>query len=58
MTPNGYVWLVIKNNRGETILKETGSPPVIKQLNKPGLFYWHLMVNNDIIYTGKIVVKE
>jgi len=55
---SSIVWLVIKNNRGETMLKETVSPPVIKQLNKPGLFYWHLMVNNDIIYTGKIVVNE
>jgi hypothetical protein len=55
---HSQAWFVIKNNRGVTVFKENVSPPKRKQLNKPGLFYWQLRIDEDVVYTGKIVIKE
>jgi len=52
------VWFVLKNNRGTTLVNENAFPPVRKHLNRAGLYYWQLIIDNDVIYTGKFIVKE
>jgi hypothetical protein len=49
---------VLKNNRGTTLVNENEFPPVRKHLNSEGLYYWQLIIDNDVIYTGKFIVKE
>jgi hypothetical protein len=49
---------VLKNNRGTTLVNENVFPPVRKHLKEAGLYYWQLIIDDDVIYTGKIIVNE
>ncbi|MBN1790394.1 MAG: zf-HC2 domain-containing protein [Bacteroidales bacterium] len=48
--------LVIRNNRGEVIATETASPPVRYMLQNPGLYYWQLMLKDESVFTGKLLI--
>ena len=50
--------LSLYNNQGKLIFqKEISSIFILKQRLQPGLYYWQLETEADILYTGKFLVK-
>jgi len=49
--------LIIRDNSGIILFKEKVPSDYIYRIKALGLYYWQLMDNNDIIYTGKFLVK-
>lgn len=49
--------LIIRDNSGIILFKEKVPSPFIYRINAFGLYYWQLMDKDDIIYTGKFLVK-
>ncbi len=49
--------LLIRNNSGKTLFKENVQSAYVHKIDSLGLYYWQLMDNDEIIYTGKFLVK-
>jgi hypothetical protein len=49
--------LIIRKNTGEIISKNSVPSVYSGNIARPGLYYWQLLNDDDIIYTGKLYVK-
>ncbi len=49
--------LILRKNTGKVILKENVQSPYSRTIDLPGLYYWQLSVHNEVIYTGRFLVK-
>ncbi|MBN2523913.1 MAG: zf-HC2 domain-containing protein [Bacteroidales bacterium] len=49
--------LILRKNTGNTIFKEKVQSPCSKTIDIPGLYYWQLAVHDEVIHTGKFLVK-
>jgi hypothetical protein len=56
---NFDLFVSIVNNKGETIAtnKAVGCSYVFNETLSPGLYYWKLETNEDLIHVGKFLVK-
>jgi len=51
------IMLILRKNTGNTIFKKKVQSPYSKTIDISGLYYWQLAVHDEVVYTGKFLVK-
>ncbi|MBN2762211.1 MAG: hypothetical protein JXR41_03900 [Bacteroidales bacterium] len=52
------ITLVVRKNTGEALFMEPVTPPFRYRISQPGLYYWQLIADDNVVYTGKFMVNK
>ena len=50
--------IILRDNKGKAILTEEVVSGYERKIESPGLYYWQLMIEDEIIYTGKFSIDS
>jgi hypothetical protein len=56
----GTAVVEVYGNRREriTAFSAAAPPVVLREALKPGLYYWKLLANDELVYVGKFLIKQ
>jgi len=54
---NGNILFILRTNKGLIVRKEQGKPPLTFAPEKKGLYYWQLIADDEVVHTGRLLVK-